>query len=162
MKILINKNTIMYIVIGILITVTIFQNIIFLLHDCNEKADHFDCIIKDPSAEKIPLPDNVTSRPIFMQGFTFMEVEAGASIINVGENIKNLKENNVYLVATIYVEGKEIYRSGFFAPGEMIGEISIGPLQKGIYDAKLIYDTYRIEDGMKVNGLIVEFDMIVH
>lgn len=76
-------------------------------------------------------------------------------------NFYNPEENDCLFRMTLNVDGKEYWQSGYCAPGKGYYDIELTePLETGTYSAYLLVECFK-EDGTRLNGANVEFDLQV-
>lgn len=94
-------------------------------------------------------------------GFKSIVIEANK--YRVKSYILNPADNKVNFIAYIYIDDDILlYKSNLIPPGYAIYEMTIThPLDKGIYNAYIIYEAYDITSGEKLNGARFNFELIV-
>ena len=76
-------------------------------------------------------------------------------------NFYNPEKNNCLFKMSLFVEDIEYWESGYVSPGKGYYNIELtDKLESGRYDAYLLYNCYK-EDGTKLNGAEVQFELIV-
>lgn len=76
-------------------------------------------------------------------------------------NFYNPEENDCLFRMTLNVDGKQYWQSGYCAPGKGYYDIELTePLETGTYSAYLLVECFK-EDGTRLNGANVEFDLQV-
>lgn len=76
-------------------------------------------------------------------------------------NFFNPENNNCLFQMNLFVEDIKYWESGYVSPGKGYYNVELtDTLTSGRYDAYLLYNCYK-EDGTKLNGAKVEFDLIV-
>lgn len=81
--------------------------------------------------------------------------------VNQKVNFYNPEENDCLFRMTLNVDGKEYWQSGYCAPGKGYYDIELTePIEAGTYSAYLLVECFK-EDGTRLNGANVEFDLQV-
>lgn len=76
-------------------------------------------------------------------------------------NFYNPKSNECLMVFVLYVDDREMWRSGYCKPDSGYYTIELNePLKEGEYDANLMHECYR-EDGAVLNSANVKFKLYV-
>lgn len=76
-------------------------------------------------------------------------------------NFYNPKSNECLMVFVLYVDDREMWRSGYCKPDSGYYTIELNePLKEGEYDANLMHECYR-EDGAALNSANVKFKLYV-
>ena len=122
-----------------------------------------DIIISDEPPEVTPNPAQVEkdSSVIALPGFE--RLTANGRTIQA-DTILNPAQNACYFIVTLIMPGgAEIYRSGYLAPGESLGDVEmLVPLPAGTYDGVTArYSTYAVNDLKPLNGADVKFNLEV-
>ena len=106
--------------------------------------------------------DNNAQEGIRIPGYKQMIVEAGTTDISV--NLVNPEGNPCYFVIKIVLTdtGEQIYESKLIEPGKGFYNISITrPLQRGEYKAQIHYEPYDLSTRARLNGAVINFDLLV-
>lgn len=81
--------------------------------------------------------------------------------VNQKVNFYNPEENDCLFRMTLNIDGKEYWQSGYCAPGKGYYDIELTePIEAGTYSAYLLVECFK-EDGTRLNGANVEFDLQV-
>lgn len=76
-------------------------------------------------------------------------------------NFYNPKENDCLIVFSLRLDDAELWRSGYCEPDKGYYSIELNkPLEKGVYDATLLYECYR-QDGTPLNSANMQFTLYV-
>lgn len=107
-------------------------------------------------------PDITENANISYPGYEKFTFKAGKKKQDV--YIHNPKENTCYIQISIILEdGTVIWKSEYLEPGNAFNRIKLNEaLSKGNYEnAVLLYDSYSIKDGRKLNGASIKMTLEV-
>lgn len=77
-------------------------------------------------------------------------------------NIYNPENNSCYMVASLFIENEELWKSEMIEPDKGFYEIQLNhALEAGDYNAYILYQFYALEDLTEYNSAKVNFDLIV-
>lgn len=138
--------------------------LILCLRSCEDNSSIKDLLPIDEIAEnwegKQQLPnEKQESGQIEIPGFetlVFTENQKNQKV-----NFYNPENNNCLFQMNLFVDNIEYWKSGYVSPGKGYYNIELtDTLKSGRYDAYLLYNCYK-EDGTKLNGAEVQFELIV-
>ncbi|HHV51034.1 MAG TPA: tRNA (uracil-5-)-methyltransferase [Clostridiales bacterium] len=98
---------------------------------------------------------------IRIPGYKSITVEANTR--NVSVNLHNPEKNNCYFVIRLVLAdtGETLYESKMIAPGKGLYNITLSrPLEAGTYKAKLQYEPYDMATLARLNGAVIDLDLI--
>jgi hypothetical protein len=104
---------------------------------------------------------DVPDEGIRIPGFKSMTVEAKKTEVTV--NLNNPEENNCLFVIRIVLTdtGETLYESKMIEPGKGLYEIPLSrALEPGTYQAQLQYEPYNMEGTIRLNGAVMNFELI--
>lgn len=148
------------------VIIFLFCALILLLRCCNaDTAPHNPCsgIEADEGAvnwegNKNP-SDTKQEGAIAVPGFESLTFKANQVKQHV--NFHNPETNNCFFLMTLYVEGKEYWKSGYVEAGKGYYSIELyEPISAGEYDAELLVRCFR-STGAELNSARIEFDLTV-
>lgn len=151
------------IIVIVILLLLLFAGV-FIFQKCNSGGDTqnpISFLIPDKNAEEWngnqELPQSGNNEEAYIPGFKSLVFIAGQT--NQKVNFYNPEENTCLFRMTLYVEGEELWQSGFIEPGKCFYEIEcLKALEPGAYGGILMVECF-LEDGTACNTANVEFDL---
>lgn len=120
----------------------------------------------DPNAapwtgEPQPEQSEIPADGIRLPGYKSITVQSGVREVSVA--LRNPEENNCYLVMRLVLpdSGETIFESKMIEPGKGLYNVTLArPLKAGKYDAQLHYDAYDMTTLARLNGAVINLDLI--
>lgn len=105
--------------------------------------------------------ESVTSDTLQIPGFKSMKVKANSNEVDV--NLYNPEKNKAYMILRLVLTDTEelLYESNMIEPGKGLYSINLlSELQEGTYKAQIHYEPYDMNDYTRLNGAVMNFDLI--
>lgn len=151
-------------IVILILLLLLFGSAIYLYYHSHQKPKIPDNLIEDDNADnwkgdkdlynpqsEVPMID--------IPGITSLVFQPDTT--NQKVNFYNPETNDCMFRMTLNVDGKQYWQSGYCAPGKGYYDIELTePLESGTYSAYLLVECFK-EDGTRLNGANVEFELQV-
>lgn len=110
---------------------------------------------------KVSEPDNAPADGIRIPGYKSITIEANKTEVSV--NLQNPDKNNCYFVIRLVLldTGETLYESKMIEPGKGLYNITLSrALEAGSYNAQLQYDPYDMTALTRLNGAVINLELI--
>jgi flagellar basal body-associated protein FliL len=116
---------------------------------------------EDWEGARKPEPEKAPEEGIRIPGFKSITIEANTTEVSV--NLHNPEENKCYFVIRLVLSdtGETLYESKMIEPGKGLYSITLSrPMEPGTYSAQLQYEPYDMETLARLNGAVINLDLI--
>ncbi len=116
---------------------------------------------EDWTGVKVSQTSEAPADGIRIPGFKSITVEAGTPDVSV--NLQNPEQNNCYFVIRLVLSdtGETLYESKMIEPGKALYRITLShALEPGTYGAQLHYDPYDKATLARLNGAVINLELI--
>jgi len=110
---------------------------------------------------KVSEPEDAPADGIRIPGYKSITIEANKTEVSV--NLQNPEQNNCYFVIRLVLleTGETLYESKMIEPGKGLYNIALAKaLEPGTYSAQLQYDPYDTTTLTRLNGAVINLELI--